>query len=154
MLAAIGKREVPIQPSIDIYHLTREMPPSEKTALEAVMEVDAERVHLEKLAEELGQRDDEESQEQLMDVYERLDELDADRAKAKACYILKGLGFNKKMLDKKCKDFSGGWRMRIALARALFVKPHCLILDEPSNHLDLNSGRCHLFLLLVLSSIY
>lgn len=140
MLAAIGKREVPIQPAIDIYHLTREMPPSEKTALEAVMEVDAERIHLEKMAEELGSKDDEESQEQLMDIYERLDEIDADKAKAKACYILKGLGFDRAMQDKKCKDFSGGWRMRIALARALFVKPHCLILDEPTNHLDLNAG--------------
>ena len=141
MLAAIGKREVPIQPSIDIYHLTREMPPSEKTALEAVMEVDAERIQLEKLAEDLVSKDDEESQEQLMDIYERLDEIDADKAKAKACYILNGLGFDKKMQDKKCKDFSGGWRMRIALARALFVKPHCLILDEPTNHLDLNAGK-------------
>jgi len=139
MLSAIGKREVPIQPGIDIYHLTREMPPSEKTALEAVMEVDAERIALEKLAEELVSKDDEESQEQLMDIYERLDEIDADKAKAKACYILKGLGFDKAMQDKKCKDFSGGWRMRIALARALFVKPHCLILDEPTNHLDLNA---------------
>ncbi|KAK4337104.1 hypothetical protein RND71_043854 [Anisodus tanguticus] len=139
MLASIGRREVPIQPSVDIYHLTREMPPSEKTALEAVMEVDEERIKLEKLAEELAQNEDDESQEQLMDIYERLDEIDADKAKAKACFILKGLGFDKAMQDKKCKDFSGGWRMRIALARALFVKPHCLILDEPTNHLDLDA---------------
>ena len=83
MLSAIGKREVPIQPAIDIYHLTREMPPSEKTALEAVMEVDNERIQLEKLAEELVSKEDEESQEQLMDIYERLDEIDADKAKAK-----------------------------------------------------------------------
>ena len=139
MLSAIGRREIPIQDSIDIYHLTREMPPSEKTALEAVMEVDEERIKLEKLAEHLAHQDDEESQEQLMDVYERLDEIDADKAKSKAGFILKGLGFDKKMQDKKCKDFSGGWRMRIALARALFVKPHCLILDEPTNHLDLDA---------------
>lgn len=91
MLAAIGKREVPIQDSIDIYHLTREMPPSEKTALEAVMEVDKERIHLEKLAEELGSKDDEESQEQLMDIYERLDEIDADKAKAKVKIVFKNL---------------------------------------------------------------
>lgn len=139
MLSAIGRREVPIQPSVDIYHLTREMPPSEKSALEAVMEVDEERLHLEKLAEQLAHCEDDESQEQLMDVYERLDEIDADKAKAKAAFILSGLGFDKTMQQKKCKDFSGGWRMRIALARALFVKPHCLILDEPTNHLDLDA---------------
>merc|ERR1712018_1127697 len=124
---------------IDIYYLSREMPASEKTALEAVKEADEERIKLEKLAEELVHLEDDESQEYLREVYDRLDELGADTAEAKASHILKGLGFDKTMQAKKCKDFSGGWRMRIALARALFIKPHLLLLDEPTNHLDLEA---------------
>lgn len=139
LLSAIGRRELPIQECLDIYHLTRECPPSEKTALQMVLDVDKERARLEKLAEELAASDDDTSQEQLMDVYERLDAMSADTALAKASYILHGLGFTQSMMHKKCKDFSGGWRMRIALARALYVKPHILLLDEPTNHLDLDA---------------
>merc|ERR1711983_464012 len=108
-------------------------------ALEAVMEADEERMKLEKLAEQLATMEDEETQDYLMEVYERLDELGADTAEAKASHLLKGLGFDTKMQNKKCKDYSGGWRMRIALARALFIKPHLLLLDEPTNHLDLEA---------------
>lgn len=68
LLAVLGNREVPIQEHIDIYYLSREMPASEKTALEAVMEADQERVRLEKLADELVSRNDEESQDYLMEV--------------------------------------------------------------------------------------
>ncbi|XP_064113886.1 ATP-binding cassette sub-family F member 2-like [Macrobrachium nipponense] len=139
LLSCLANREVPIQEHLDIFHLVREMPASEKTALQCVMEVDNERVRLETLAEELAVMEDEESQDQLMDVYERLEDLGADTAEAKAAFILHGLGFTHKMMEKKCKDFSGGWRMRIALARALFVKPHILLLDEPTNHLDLDA---------------
>ena len=74
-----------------------------------------------------------------MDVFERLDDLDADKAETRAAEILSGLGFTPSMQLKKTKDFSGGWRMRIALARALFVKPTLLLLDEPTNHLDLDA---------------
>jgi len=139
LLAVLGNREVPIQEHIDIYYLDREMPASEKTALQCVKEADEERIKLEKLAEELATAEDDESQEYLMQVYERLDDLGADTAEARAAHILNGLQFTPEMQNKKCKDYSGGWRMRIALARALFIQPHLLLLDEPTNHLDLEA---------------
>ena len=72
-------------------------------------------------------------------VYEELEEMDPATFEAKAGAILSGLGFTKTMMAKPTKDMSGGWRMRVALARALFVKPHLLLLDEPTSHLDLGA---------------
>jgi len=74
-----------------------------------------------------------------MEVYERLDELDTATAEMRAGEILHGLGFTKEMMQQKVKNFSGGWRMRIALARALHIKPSMMLLDEPTNHLDLDA---------------
>jgi len=139
MLAAIFNREFPIPKHFDIHLLQREVPPSDKTALESVMEVDEARTRLEEEAEALALRADQESHERLLDVYERLEELDADKAEMRAAHILNGLGFTAEMQYKQVKHFSGGWRMRISLARALFVKPSILLLDEPTNHLDLNA---------------
>ena len=80
-----------------------------------------------------------EAHDRLLEVYERLDELDVSTAEVRAAEILHGLGFTSTMMVEKCKNFSGGWRMRIALARALYIRPSMMLLDEPTNHLDLNA---------------
>ncbi|KAL0460156.1 UNVERIFIED_CONTAM: ABC transporter F family member 1 [Sesamum latifolium] len=138
LLAAIGCRELPIPEHMDIYHLTREIEASDMSSLEAVISCDEERLKLEKEVEALAGQEDG-GGEQLDRIYERLEAMDAATAEKRAAEILFGLGFNKKMQEKKTKDFSGGWRMRIALARALFMNPTILLLDEPTNHLDLEA---------------
>lgn len=72
-------------------------------------------------------------------INNRLMEIDSDTAESRAAEILNGLGFDKSMQNKLVKDYSGGWRMRIAIAQALLLKPDILLLDEPTNHLDLES---------------
>ena len=78
--------------------------------------------------------------EQLADIYQRLNAIDADRAPARAAEILSGLGFANADLDRPLAEFSGGWRMRVALAAALFAQPELLLLDEPTNYLDLEGA--------------
>jgi ATP-binding cassette subfamily F protein 2 len=149
LLRALGARAIPIPNSIDIFFLKEEVEPSDTmTALDAVMSVDEERMKLEKQAEDLNQlmgdivehpptepeldengnsKTAEEIQEEIMEalnlVYERLDALDASTAEVRARSILNGLGFTHEMQGKLTKDFSGGWRMRVSLARALFIQP-------------------------------
>ncbi|KAJ7545087.1 hypothetical protein O6H91_09G107000 [Diphasiastrum complanatum] len=138
LLNSIGCRELPIPEHMDIYHLTREIDATDMTALEAVVNVDEERLKLEKEAEALAAQED--GGGELLDrLYERLEAMDSATAEKRAAEILHGLGFSKKMQAKKTRDFSGGWRMRIALSRALFMNPTILLLDEPTNHLDLEA---------------
>ncbi|AQS89246.1 ABC transporter ATP-binding protein [Neoasaia chiangmaiensis NBRC 101099] len=75
----------------------------------------------------------------LADVHERLLAIDAHAAPARAAAILSGLGFDQDAQQRPVSDFSGGWRMRVALATALFLNPDLLLLDEPTNHLDIEA---------------
>ena len=69
----------------------------------------------------------------LDDIYDRLEELDPSTFEVRAGTILHGLGFSKERMALQTKDLSGGWRMRVALARALFVRPTLLLMDQPTN---------------------
>jgi ATP-binding cassette subfamily F protein 2 len=77
--------------------------------------------------------------EDLQLIYERLEALDPSQLETRAGELLHGLGFSKVQVSKKTKDLSGGWRMRVALARVLMVTPMLLLLDEPTNHLDIEA---------------
>jgi ATP-binding cassette, subfamily F, member 3 len=78
--------------------------------------------------------------EELAEIYQELNAIDADGAPARAAEILHGLGFSNADLDRPMAEFSGGWRMRVALAAALFAQPELLLLDEPTNYLDLEGA--------------
>ncbi|TVY34134.1 ABC transporter ATP-binding protein [Lachnellula subtilissima] len=139
LLKAIDKREYPVPEHVDIYLLNEGAPPSELGALEwVVKEAENEMDRLDKQAEQILEDDGPESPV-LMDIYERMETMDPSTFATRASLILTGLGFNKKTITKKTKDMSGGWRMRVALAKALFVKPSLLLLDDPTAHLDLEA---------------
>ncbi len=78
--------------------------------------------------------------ERMGDIYARLSEIDADRAPSRAAEILSGLGFSNDDLYRPMAEFSGGWRMRVAMAAALFAEPDLLLLDEPTNYLDMEGA--------------
>lgn len=138
-LNSMAERDIEIPQHIDIYLVSGEAEPSEVNALDFIIASAKEKVtKLEKRIEDLSVADD--VDEAALDAaYEELEELDPSTFEVKAGSILHGLGFSQAMMQKPTKDMSGGWRMRVALARALFVKPHLLLLDEPTNHLDLGA---------------
>ncbi|KAI1339431.1 ABC transporter ATP-binding protein ARB1 [Xylariaceae sp. FL0016] len=139
LMKAISEREYPIPQHVDIYLLNEGAEPSEFGALDWVLDqAEKEMDRLEKLAEKTLEEQGPDDPI-LMDIYEHMDKMDPSTFQTRASLILTGLGFNKKTMSKKTKDMSGGWRMRVALAKALFVKPSLLLLDDPTAHLDLEA---------------
>jgi len=139
LLKAIAAREYPIPEHVDIYLLNEPAAVTDLGALEYVVtEAENELKRLEALAEDILERDGPDSPV-LEDLYDRMEGMDPSTFATRAALILTGLGFNKVTIHKKTKDMSGGWRMRVALAKALFVKPSLLLLDDPTAHLDLEA---------------
>ena len=142
LLRAIDERIIDVPSFIHIIHVEQEIIGDDTTAVQSVVGADKERAWLLNKEKELLEKDDDDIPEgavNLNEVYERLDEVDADGAIARAAAILTGLGFDHEMQETPTKAFSGGWRMRIALAQALFMEPDLLLLDEPTNHLDVHA---------------
>src|SRR5580692_4423436 len=111
--------------------VAQEAPGTETSLLDTVLEADPERTRL------LAEAEHETDGHKLGDIYHRLEAIDAYTAPARAAEILAGLGFSAEDQLRPCKEFSGGWRMRVALAAILFSAPDLLLLDEPTNYLDL-----------------
>src|ERR1700744_6369235 len=111
--------------------VAQEAPGSDVSLIDTVLEADKERTRL------LAEAEHESDGHKLGEIYHRLDAIDAYTAPSRAAEILDGLGFSAEEQQRPCREFSGGWRMRVALAAILFSAPDLLLLDEPTNYLDL-----------------
>ncbi|KAF3669130.1 ABC transporter F family member 4 [Capsicum annuum] len=150
LLKLLAWRKIPVPKNIDVLLVEQEVVGDDRTALEAVVSANEELIKLREEAASLqnaaasvGETEDDvdgdDVVERLSELYEKLQLMGSDAAEAQASKILAGLGFTKEMQGRSTRSFSGGWRMRISLARALFVQPTLLLLDEPTNHLDLRA---------------
>jgi len=116
-----------------IGYIAQEAPSGAATPFETVLAADTERAAL------LVEAEHSHDPDRLGEVHERLNAIDAHTAPSRAARILVGLGFDEDAQHRALDSFSGGWKMRVALASLLFSQPELLLLDEPSNHLDLEA---------------
>jgi len=128
-----GDDEIKIPKAARIGSVDQEHPATPVSLLDTVLEADEERHSLLTRLETADPED-------MGDIWARLIEIDADSAPSRASEILAGLGFSNEDLSRPMAEFSGGWRMRVALAAALFSEPDLLLLDEPTNYLDLEGA--------------
>jgi ATP-binding cassette subfamily F protein 3 len=131
---ALEGGEISLPSRSRIGGVAQEVPSSSTSLLVTVLQADTERTAL--LAEAETARDP----HRIAEIQHRLTDIDAWSAEGRASAILKGLGFDAEAQLRPCSDFSGGWRMRVALAGVLFAQPDLLLLDEPTNYLDLEGA--------------
>uniref|UniRef100_A0A8D0J2H5 ATP-binding cassette sub-family F member 3 n=2 Tax=Sus scrofa TaxID=9823 RepID=A0A8D0J2H5_PIG len=144
LLKMLATRSLRVPAHISLLHVEQEVAGDDTPALQSVLESDTVREDLLRRERELSAqiaagRAESSEAAQLAEVYAKLEEIEADKAPARASVILAGLGFTPKMQQQPTREFSGGWRMRLALARALFARPDLLLLDEPTNMLDVRA---------------
>jgi ATP-binding cassette subfamily F protein 3 len=131
---ALEGGEISLSTRAKIGGIAQEAPSSSTSLLDTVLEADTERTSL--LTESFIATD----AARISEIQTRLTDIDAWSAEGRASSILKGLGFDIDAQARPCSDFSGGWRMRVALAGVLFAQPDLLLLDEPTNYLDLEGA--------------
>jgi ATP-binding cassette subfamily F protein 3 len=122
---------ISIPPRWSVGSLAQEAPNGPESLLTVVLKADLERAAL------LVEAETAQDPHRIAEIQTRLVDIDAHSAPARAAAILSGLGFSTADQDRACSEFSGGWRMRVALAATLFSAPDLLLLDEPTNYLDL-----------------